>query len=79
MKWVEDECVGCDVCIGCRKGEKRVTFTCDKCGADGAVYTDSVCDLCIDCLAKEYHDDLIDWLKSNDILAEWAEDYRKEE
>ena len=53
--------------------EGAETFSCDRCGRDGAVYFDGQNELCLDCLVNSHDDELFDYLKENDILRAWAE------
>lgn len=49
MKQYENDCVGCEVCVGC--GRKRTLHIyCDKCGAEDTIYYFDDEELCIDCI-----------------------------
>ena len=74
MKEIIDNCASCETCHGCGRDKAREVYSCDRCHKDEDVFTDGERDLCIECLAKRYSDDLIGWLIGSDALTEWAEE-----
>lgn len=57
-RYYEDNCVGCDYCVGsCINKEKTLVCTCDKCG-DGfdaeELYVTEDGDMCQECILNEF-------------------------
>ena len=75
MSREEDLCLGCDNCLHCSHERKQIIYECDSCGEEGdMIYFDGQNELCLDCLVKRHGDDLMDYLRDNYILQQWAAD-----
>ena len=51
----ENECVGCDYCIGSACGKRNVPhYYCDECGAEETLYDCDGEELCSSCLPSKF-------------------------
>ena len=75
MREEVDLCVDCEDCIGCENEKTRIYYICDSCGkSDGPVYDTGDEELCLDCLCNAQHDSLMEYIRDNEIIEQWAND-----
>ena len=51
----ENECVGCEVCIGCGRRYGYYIHVCDECGSDDQLYEYEGKELCGECLLNYFN------------------------
>ena len=50
----ENDCVGCETCIGCGRKYSYYIHECDDCGCNEQLYKYNGKELCVDCLLSYF-------------------------
>lgn len=75
MRQEEDYCVQCDECHHCGNDKPKIYYICDGCGRhDGPIYDTGSEDLCLNCLIRTENEILLEYLRYNEILEQFAND-----
>jgi hypothetical protein len=56
MKYIGNDCVGCETCIGCGRREDYYYHVCDRCESPEQLYIYYGEEICAECLLKEFEE-----------------------
>lgn len=54
MRMLENDCVGCETCVNCGRGD-YTAYCCDECGNEDTLYDFDGYEICADCLLSRFN------------------------
>lgn len=56
MKYIGNDCVGCETCVGCGRKHNYYYHVCDRCESTEQLYKYNGEELCAECLLEEFEE-----------------------